>query len=205
MPFSLPPLPYPPDALEAAIDKMTMEIHHGRHHKAYVDNLNAAIQGHANLESKSIEQLLREINSVPQDIRQKVINNGGGHANHTMFWEIMGPGAGGEPSGPLGQAIGSTFGSIDNFKAKIRESAVGRFGSGWAWLVLDGGKLSISSTANQDSPLMNNQTPILGVDVWEHAYYLRYQNKRADYVDAWWKVVNWNEIAKRFAAAQSGK
>jgi len=201
MPFSLPPLPYPPDALEAAIDKMTMEIHHGRHHKAYVDNLNAAIQGHANLESKSIEQLLREINSVPQDIRQKVINNGGGHANHTMFWEIMGPGAGGEPSGPLGQAIGSTFGSIDNFKAKIRESAVGRFGSGWAWLVLDGGKLSISSTANQDSPLMNNQTPILGVDVWEHAYYLRYQNKRADYVDAWWKVVNWNNIAKRFAAA----
>ena len=201
MPFSLPPLPYPPDALEAAIDKMTMEIHHGRHHKAYVDNLNAAIQGHANLESKSIEQLLREINSVPQDIRQKVINNGGGHANHTMFWEIMGPGAGGEPSGPLGQAIGSTFGSIDNFKAKIRESAVGRFGSGWAWLVLDGGKLSIVSTANQDSPLMNNQTPILGVDVWEHAYYLRYQNKRADYVDAWWKVVNWNNIAKRFAAA----
>ena len=201
MPFSLPPLPYPPDALEAAIDKMTMEIHHGRHHKAYVDNLNAAIQGHANLESKSIEQLLREINSVPQDIRQKVINNGGGHANHTMFWEIMGPGAGGEPSGPLGQAIGSTFGSFDNFKAKIKESAVGRFGSGWAWLVLDGGKLSISSTANQDSPLMNNQTPILGVDVWEHAYYLRYQNKRADYVDAWWKVVNWNNIAKRFAAA----
>jgi superoxide dismutase, Fe-Mn family len=201
MPFSLPPLPYPPDALEAAIDKRTMEVHHGGHHKAYVDNLNAAIQGHANLESKSIEQLLREINSVPQDIRQKVINNGGGHANHTMFWEIMGPGAGGEPSGPLGQAIGSTFGSFDNFKAKIKESALARFGSGWAWLVLDGGKLSIVSTPNQDSPFMNNQTPILGVDVWEHAYYLRYQNKRADYVDAWWKVVNWNNIAKRFAAA----
>ncbi len=200
MPFSLPPLPYAADALEAAIDKLTMEIHHGRHHKAYVDNLNAALQGHANLESKSIEQLLREISSVPQDIRQKVINNGGGHANHTMFWEIIGPGAGGEPSGALGQAIGSTFGSFDSFKAKIKESALGRFGSGWAWLVLDGGKLAIVSTANQDSPHMNNQTPILGVDVWEHAYYLRYQNKRADYVEAWWKVVNWNNVAKRFAA-----
>ena len=198
MPFSLPPLPYPPDALEAAIDKMTMEIHHGRHHKAYVDNLNAAIQGHANLESKPIEQLMREINSVPQDIRQKVINNGGGHANHTMFWEIMGPGAGGEPSGALAQAIGSTFGNFDNLKGKIKEAALGRFGSGWAWLVLGDGKLAILSTANQDSPLMNNQTPVLGVDVWEHAYYLRYQNKRADYVEAWWNVVNWAAIAKRF-------
>jgi Fe-Mn family superoxide dismutase len=200
MAFTLPPLPYPADALEAAIDKMTMEIHHGRHHKAYLDNLNAALQGHAALESKSIEQLMRDISSVPQDIRQKVINNGGGHANHSMFWEIMGPGAGGEPSGALGQAISSTFGSFDNLKAKVKEAALGRFGSGWAWLVLDGGKLAIVSTANQDSPLMNNQTPVLGIDVWEHAYYLRYQNKRADYVDAWWKVVNWNNVAKRFAA-----
>jgi Fe-Mn family superoxide dismutase len=200
MAFTLPPLPYPPDALEAAIDKMTMEIHHGRHHKAYVDNLNAAVQGHADLESKPIEQLLRDISSVPLDIRQKVINNGGGHANHTMFWEIMGPGGGGEPTGGLAQAIASTFGSFDNFKAKLKEAALGRFGSGWAWLVLDAGKLAIVSTANQDSPYMNNHTPVLGIDVWEHAYYLRYQNKRADYIDAWWKVVNWNNVAKRFAS-----
>jgi Fe-Mn family superoxide dismutase len=201
MAFTLPPLPYPADALEAAIDKTTMEIHHGRHHKAYVDNLNAAVQGHPNLESKPIEQLLREIGGVPQDIRQKVINNGGGHANHTMFWEIMGPG-GGEPGGALAQAINATFNSFDNFKAKIKEAALARFGSGWAWLVADGGKLAVVSTANQDSPLMNNQTPILGVDVWEHAYYLRYQNKRADYVDAWWKVVNWANVAKRFGATK---
>ena len=200
MPFTLPPLPYPPDALEAAIDKMTMEIHHGRHHKTYVDNLNAAVGGHPALESKPIEQLMREISSVPQDIRQKVINNGGGHANHSLFWEIMGPGGGGEPSGPLAEALKSTFGSFDNFKAKIKEAALARFGSGWAWLVVDGGKLAIVSTPNQDSPLMNNQTPVLGVDVWEHAYYLRYQNKRPDYVEAWWKVVNWNNVAKRFAA-----
>jgi Fe-Mn family superoxide dismutase len=201
MPFTLPALPYPADALEAAIDKQTMEIHHGKHHKAYVDNLNAALQGHANLESKSIEQLLRDIQSVPQDIRQKVINNGGGHANHTMFWEIMGPNAGGNPSGDLAQAISSTFGGVDQFKAKIKEAALGRFGSGWAWLVVDGGKLAILSTANQDSPLMSGQTPVLGVDVWEHAYYLRYQNRRPDYVDAWWKVVNWANVAKRFASA----
>src|SRR5262249_24422012 len=164
MPFTLPPPPYPADALEAAIDKMTMEIHHGRHHKTYVDNLNAALHGHANLESKSIEQLLRQINSVPQDIRQKVINNGGGHANHTMFWEIMGPSAGGEPSGALGQAIGSTFGSFDNFKAKIKESALGRFGSGWAGLGLGGGKLAIPRPGNQGLPPVRQQTPGLGVD-----------------------------------------
>lgn len=201
MPFSLPALPYPADALESAIDKTTMEIHHGRHHKAYVDNLNAALQGQDALLALPVDQLMREISKVPQDIRQKVINNGGGHANHTMFWEIMGPKGGGDPSGALGQAITSTFGSLDNFKAKIKEAALGRFGSGWAWLVADGGKLAISSTANQDTPLMENKTPILGVDVWEHAYYLRYQNKRADYVDAWWKVVNWEAVAKRFAAA----
>ena len=202
MPFTLPPLPYPADALEVAIDKQTMEIHHDRHHKAYVDNLNAALQGHANLESKSIEQLMRDVSSVPQDIRQKVINNGGGHANHSMFWEIMAPHSGGEPSGNLAEAIKSTFSSFDGFKGKLKEAALGRFGSGWAWLVLDNGKLAILSTANQDSPLMTGLTPIVGVDVWEHAYYLRYQNKRADYVDAWWKVVNWNNAAKCFSGGK---
>jgi Fe-Mn family superoxide dismutase len=202
MAYTLPPLPYPADALEAAIDKMTMEIHHDRHHKAYVDNLNAALEGHAALQNKPIEQLLREIHSVPEAIRQKVINNGGGHANHTMFWEIMAPNGGGEPSGPLAEAIKSTFTDFNTFKGKIKEAALARFGSGWAWLVSSGGKLQIISTANQDSPFMNNQVPLLGVDVWEHAYYLRYQNKRADYVDAWWKVVNWPAVAKRFSEAQ---
>jgi Fe-Mn family superoxide dismutase len=203
MPYSLPPLPYPADALETAIDKMTMEIHHGRHHKAYVDNLNAALQGQDALAAKPIEQLLREINSVPEAIRQKVINNGGGHANHTMFWEIMGPKGGGAPSGDLAAAINATFTSFDIFKAKIKEFALARFGSGWAWLVRDtSGKLAIESTANQDSPYMRGLVPIMGVDVWEHAYYLRYQNKRADYVDAWWNVVNWNAVAQRFASAK---
>jgi Fe-Mn family superoxide dismutase len=178
-----------------------MEIHQGRHHKAYVDNLNAALEGQAALSAKPIEKLLREINQVPEAIRQKVINNGGGHANHTMFWEIMGPKAGGEPKGPLADAVRSTFGDFASFKAKVKEAALGRFGSGWAWLVLAGGKLLVTSTANQDSPYMTGQTPILGVDVWEHAYYLKYQNKRADYVDAWWNIVNWNAVAKRFAEA----
>jgi Fe-Mn family superoxide dismutase len=205
MAFTLPPLPYPADALEAAIDKMTMEIHHGKHHKAYVDNLNAALEGQPSLQSKPIEQLLRDIGSVPEGIRQKVINNGGGHANHTMFWEIMGPKGGGDPTGPLAEAIKSTFGDVAAFKSKIKEAGLGRFGSGWAWLVLQNGKLQIVSSANQDSPYMSGQTPILGVDVWEHAYYLRYQNRRADYLEAWWKVVNWDAAAKRFAAAQSGK
>ena len=185
MAFTLPNLPYPTDALEAAIDKMTMEIHHGRHHKAYVDNLNAALEGHADLQARSIEDILRNITSVPEAIRQKVINNGGGHHNHSLFWEIMGPNAGGAPSGELASAINATFTDFNNFKAKIKEAALGRFGSGWAWLVKDpAGKLSILSTANQDSPLMQGLTPILGIDVWEHAYYLRYQNRRADYVDA---------------------
>jgi Fe-Mn family superoxide dismutase len=205
MAFTLPPLPYPSDALEAAIDKMTMEIHHGKHHKAYVDNLNAALEGQAALLSKPIDQLMREINSVPEAIRQKVINNGGGHANHTMFWEIMSPHGGGEPTGPLAAAIKSTFTDFATFKQKIKEAGMARFGSGWSWLVSDKGKLAILSTANQDSPLMNGQTPLLGVDVWEHAYYLRYQNRRADYLDAWWKVVNWNGIAQRFGAAQGGR
>jgi Fe-Mn family superoxide dismutase len=202
MAFTLPALPYPADALEAAIDKMTMEIHHGRHHKAYVDGLNTALQGHDALLAKPIDQLLREIQSVPTDIRQKVINNGGGHANHSMFWEIMAPNGGGEPTGPLGDAIKAAFGGFDPFKAKIKEAGLGRFGSGWAWLVRADGKLQVVNTPNQDNPLMNGQFPIMGVDVWEHAYYLRYQNKRADYLDAWWKVVNWPAIAQRFAAAQ---
>jgi Fe-Mn family superoxide dismutase len=205
MAFTLPPLPYPANALEPSIDQMTMEIHHCRHHKTYVDNLNAALEGQSALASKPIDKLLREINQVPEAIRQKVINNGGGHANHTMFWEIMGPKSGGAPTGPLADAIRSTFGDFAGFKAKIKEAALARFGSGWAWLVLAGGKPTIISTANQDNPLMTGQTPILGVDVWEHAYYLKYQNKRADYVDAWWNVVNWNAVAKRFAEAQAGK
>jgi Fe-Mn family superoxide dismutase len=200
MAHTLPPLPYPADALEAAIDKQTMEIHHGKHHKAYVDNLNAALAGHADLEAKPIEQLLRNINTVPEAIRQKVINNGGGHANHTMFWEIMAANGGGDPSGDLAEAIKSTFGDVAAFKAKIKEAGIGRFGSGWAWLVVTADrKLAIESSANQDSPLMQGKTPVLGVDVWEHAYYLRYQNRRPDYLDAWWKVVNWNNIAARFA------
>src|SRR5262245_26992281 len=169
MAYTLPPLPYPADALEPSIDKMTMEIHHGRHHKTYVDNLNKALESQAALASKPIEQLLREISQVPENIRQAVINNGGGHANHSMFWEIMGPKAGGQPSGALAEAITSTFGGFDNFKAKLKEAALGRFGSGWAWLVSDKGKLAVLNTLNQDSPYMNGQTPILGIDVWEHA------------------------------------
>jgi Fe-Mn family superoxide dismutase len=203
MAFTLPNLPYPTDALEPYIDKTTMEIHHGRHHKAYVDNLNKALDGQPDLQAKSIEDLLRNINSVPEKIRTAVRNNGGGHANHTMFWEIMGPNAGGEPTGALGGAIQSAFGDFAGFKAKVKEAAVGRFGSGWAWLVIGAdGKLQVTSTANQDSPLMDGQMPVLGVDVWEHAYYLKYQNKRPDYVDAWWNAVNWNAVADRFAKAK---
>jgi Fe-Mn family superoxide dismutase len=204
MPFTLPPLPYPVDALEPHIDKTTMEIHHGRHHKAYVDNLNKALEGDAALQAKSIEQLLRGINQVPEKIRNGVRNNGGGHANHTMFWEIMGPKAGGKPSGPLADAINAAFGDFGAFQAKIKENALGRFGSGWSWLVLADGKLQALSTANQDSPYMEGQVPILGLDVWEHAYYLKYQNKRADYVDAWWNVVNWSAVAERFSRAKAG-
>jgi Fe-Mn family superoxide dismutase len=165
-----------------------------------VDNLNAALAGHDSLLALPIDQLMRQIAHVPEAIRQKVINNGGGHANHTFFWNIMSPTGGGEPTGNLASAITSTFGGLDNLKAKIKEAALGRFGSGWAWVVLDQGKLEITSTANQDTPLMVGKTPLLGVDVWEHAYYLRYQNKRADYVDAWWKVVNWKAIEERFGA-----
>lgn len=202
MAHTLPPLPYPNNALEPSIDALTMEIHHDRHHKAYVDNLNKALEGQADLASKPIDQLLRGISSVPEKIRQAVINNGGGHANHSMFWEIMGPKAGGEPTGPLGDAIKQTFGDFATFKQKVKEAAVGRFGSGWAWLVMADGKLQVLNTLNQDSPLMQGQHPILGIDVWEHAYYLKYQNKRPDYVDAWWNVVNWSAVAKRYADAK---
>ncbi len=205
MAFALPPLPYPTNALEPYIDAMTMEIHHGRHHKAYVDNVNKALEGQAALASKPIEKLLREIAQVPDNIRQAVINNGGGHANHSLFWEIMGPKAGGQPSGPLADDLKSTFESFDNFKGQLKQAGVGRFGSGWAWLVLADGKLKVLNTLNQDSPYMQSQVPILGVDVWEHAYYLKYQNKRPDYIDAWWNVVNWANVAKRYAEAKAGK
>jgi Fe-Mn family superoxide dismutase len=205
MAYTLPPLPYPNNALEPSIDALTMEIHHDRHHKAYVDNLNKALEGQAALASKPIDQLLREINQVPENIRQAVINNGGGHANHTMFWEIMGKGAGGKPSGPLADDITKTFGDFAKFQAQLKQAGVSRFGSGWAWLVLEGGKLQVISTPNQDSPLMKGQYPILGVDVWEHAYYLKYQNKRPDYIDAWWNVVNWAAVAKRYSEARAGK
>ena len=205
MAYTLPPLPYPNNALEPSIDALTMEIHHDRHHKAYVDNVNKALEGQDKLQNKPIEQLLREINQVPENIRTAVRNNGGGHANHTMFWEIMGKGGGGNPSGALADAINSTFGSFTNFQQQLKQAAVSRFGSGWGWLVLAGGKLQVLSTANQDSPYMENQVPILGVDVWEHAYYLKYQNKRPDYVDAWWNVVNWSAVGKRFDAARAAK
>ena len=196
MAFTLPDLPYSADALEKAIDKQTMEIHHGKHHNAYVTKLNDAIASLPDLQSKSIEQLMRDINSVPENIRQAVINNGGGHANHSLFWTIMSPNGGGEPSGKLGDAIKSTFGDFASFKEKFAAAGATRFGSGWAWLISSGGKLEIISTANQDSPLMTGKTPILGLDVWEHAYYLRYQNRRPDYISTWWNVVNWDQVGE---------
>ncbi len=197
MAHSLPPLPYPSEALEPHIDKMTMEIHHGKHHQAYVNNLNAALEKHPELQSKSVEDLLRGINSVPEDIRTAVRNNGGGHANHTMFWQIMAPDAGGAPTGASADAINASFGSFDKFKEEFTKSALGRFGSGWAWVIDRGGKLAVESTANQDSPLMEGKKIVFGIDVWEHAYYLKYQNRRPDYVGAWWNVVNWTEVNKR--------
>ncbi len=195
--FTLPPLGYDFNALEPYIDAKTMEIHHDKHHGTYVEKLNAALEGHDDLQAKGIEELLTGIADVPEGIRTAVQNNGGGHANHTMFWESMKPGGAKTPTGPLAQAISSTFSSFDNFKAKVSEAGVGRFGSGWAWLVKSGDKLEICSTANQDSPLMEGKQPILGVDVWEHAYYLKYQNKRPDYLEAWWNVVNWDQVAQR--------
>lgn len=202
MAHQLPALPYAHNALEPHIDAQTMEIHHGRHHATYVNNLNAALEGHADLQDKSVEELISNIDALPEAIRTAVRNNGGGHANHTLFWEILSPNGGGAPAGELADAINATFGSFDNFKAEFAKAATGRFGSGWAWLVVDGGKLAITSTPNQDSPLMEGKTPILGLDVWEHAYYLKYQNKRPDYISAFWNVVNWEEVSKRFAAAK---
>jgi len=198
MAHELPKLPYSNDALEPHIDAKTMEIHHTKHHQAYVTNLNGAIQGKPELEKKPIEELIRDLSSVPEDIRTVVRNNGGGHWNHTFFWQIMGPGKGGEPGGELGSALKSAFGGFDKFKEAFAKAGVGRFGSGWAWLLNDGGKLSITSTPNQDNPLMEGKKPILGIDVWEHAYYLKYQNRRPDYITAWWNVVNWDRVAELF-------
>jgi Fe-Mn family superoxide dismutase len=208
MAYELPKLPYDFNALEPTIDAKTMETHHGKHHQAYVTNLNKALEGQDALAAKSIEDLISDLNSVPENIRTAVRNNGGGHANHSMFWTIMKPGGGGDPSGELADAINSTFGSVADFKAKVEAAGVGRFGSGWSWLVSNGGKLEVVSTANQDSPLMGKAiagaegTPLLGIDVWEHAYYLNYQNRRPDYLKAWWNVVNWDAVAARYAAAK---
>jgi Fe-Mn family superoxide dismutase len=197
LPYELPPLPYAYNALEPHIDEMTMRIHHDKHHGAYVTNLNAAVEKHPDLQAKSPEELLRSINSVPEAIRTAVRNNGGGHVNHTMFWEIMAPGTSGGPTGRIAEAIKSSFGGFDAFKEQFGKAAIGRFGSGWAWLVDQNGKLAIESTANQDSPLMEGKWPVFGIDVWEHAYYLKYQNRRADYIGAWWNVVNWDAVNKR--------
>jgi superoxide dismutase, Fe-Mn family len=202
MAHELPPLPYPKDALEPHIDAQTMEIHHGKHHNAYVTNLNKAIAGKPELEKKSIDELISNLKAVPEDIRTAVRNNGGGHWNHSMFWKIMGPQAGGPPSGKLGDDIKATFGSFEAFKEKLEAAGAGRFGSGWAWLVVKDGKLEVMSTANQDNPIMDGIKPVLGVDVWEHAYYLKYQNRRPDYLKAWWNVINWNEVNKYYEAAK---
>jgi superoxide dismutase, Fe-Mn family len=197
---SLPPLPYPSDGLEPHIDRQTMEIHHGKHHNAYVTNLNAALEKHPELQSKSLDDLLKSLGSVPEDIRTAVRNNGGGHWNHTMFWQIMGPKAGGQPTGAIADAINASFGGFDKFKEEFKKAAVARFGSGWAWVISSGGKLTIESTPNQDTPIMDGKKPVFGLDVWEHAYYLKYQNRRPDYIDAWWNVVNWAEVNKRLQA-----
>lgn len=202
MPYSLPKLPYAYNALEPHIDARTMEIHHTKHHQAYINNVNTALEGNAVLAGKSVEELVRDLASVPEAIRTAVRNNGGGHANHSLFWEIMGPGKGGEPKGALGDAINSTFGSFASFKEQFSKAATTRFGSGWAWLSVDKGKLVVESTANQDNPLSEDRKPILGLDVWEHAYYLNYQNRRPDYIAAFWNVVNWDEVAKRFTEAK---
>ena len=199
MAFTLPPLPYDFAALEPHIDAKTMEIHHGKHHQTYVNNLNAAIEKAPDLASKSLDDLMRNVNTVPESVRTAVRNNGGGHWNHSMFWQIMAPKAGGEPGGNLGNAIRSAFGDFAKFREQFSAAGVGRFGSGWAWLINNGGKLSISSTPNQDNPLMEGQRAIMGLDVWEHAYYLKYQNRRPDYITAWWNVVNWKEVEKRFS------
>lgn len=207
MAYELPPLPYAKDALEPHIDALTMEIHHGKHHGAYVTNVNKAVAGNAALEGKSIDALISNLSAVPETIRTAVRNNGGGHFNHSLFWKLMAPQTGGAPAGKLGDALKATFGSFDAFKEKFEAAGVGRFGSGWAWLIVNAGKLEIASTANQDNPIMGKAiagcegTPILGCDVWEHAYYLKYQNRRADYLKAWWNVVNWPYVVERYEAA----
>lgn len=202
MTYKLPDLPYAYDALEPYIDEETMKLHHDKHHNTYVENTNKALEGHEDLQKLSIEELVAKLDEVPEDIRTAVRNNGGGHANHSLFWEILSPNGGDEPTGELADAINEAFGSFEDFKAELKKAATGQFGSGWGWLVVDNGDLKVTNTPNQDSPLTNGQTPILGIDVWEHAYYLNYQNKRPDYVDAFWKVVNWDEVARRYAEAK---
>ena len=201
-PFKLPDLPYSFDALEPHIDARTMEIHHDKHHQGYTDKLNAALEKHSDWQDRSISDILRSIDSVPEDIRTAVRNNGGGYANHDMFWKIMSPNGGGEPGGELAKAIDGAFGSFSDLKKKLTTAASGQFGSGWGWLVLSNGSLKVYSTPNQDSPYMKGDVPLLGVDVWEHAYYLKYQNKRGDYLGAWWNVVNWDEVANRYSNAR---
>ena len=203
MAHELPSLPYAHNALESNIDEMTMQIHHGKHHQGYVNNLNAALDKHPALHDKSIEDLLSDLNAIPEDIRTAVRNNGGGHYNHSLFWPSMSPNGGGAPSGNLADAINAAFGSFDDFKDKFSATAVGQFGSGWGWLVASGGSLSVMSTANQDNPISSGSTPLLGVDVWEHAYYLNYQNRRGDYVKNWWNTIDWAEVARRFDAASA--
>lgn len=202
MAFELPQLPYAYDALEPHIDKETMNIHHTKHHNTYVTNLNAALEGNEELLSKSVEEVVANLDAVPEAARTAVRNNGGGHANHSLFWTILSPNGGGAPTGDLAAAIDSKFGSLDSFKAEFTKAATTRFGSGWAWLVVNNGELEVTSTPNQDSPLMEGKTPILGLDVWEHAYYLNYQNRRPDYIGAFWNVVNWDEVSKRYSAAK---
>jgi len=197
MPFEVPPLPYDYDALEPHIDEQTMRLHHDKHHQAYVDNANKALEG-TDWADRPVEEVLQSLDSLPEDIRMAVRNNAGGHANHSFFWEIMSPQGGGEPEGELANAINSTFGGVQQLKEQVNDAGVKRFGSGWTWLVLDGDSLAVTSTPNQDTPLSEGKTPILGIDVWEHAYYLSYQNRRPEYLEAWWNVVNWPEIARRY-------
>jgi len=201
MAYELPKLPYAFNALEPHIDARTMEIHHGKHHAAYIANVNAALEG-TEFARKPVEEVLKNVSAVPEKVRQAVINNGGGHANHSLFWRVMGPNKGGQPSGPVADAINGAFGGFDKFKSLFSDAAAKRFGSGWAWLVVKNGKLEVYSTANQDSPIMQGDTPILGLDVWEHAYYLNYQNRRPDYVSAWWNVVNWDKVAENLRNAK---
>jgi Fe-Mn family superoxide dismutase len=202
MPYQLPPLPYSFDALEPHIDAKTMEIHHDKHHATYVNKLNEALASHPDLQAKSVEDLLRGFDQVPEPVRNAVRNHGGGHANHSLFWEVMGPGGGGNPSGPIAEALQRDFGSFESFKEKLTNAAANQFGSGWGWLVASGGKLDVIARPNQDSPLMEGKTPLLGVDVWEHAYYLKYQNRRPDYLTAWWNTVNWQAVSQRYGSAR---